>query len=199
MSEPVKTKRGRPTKNVSIRKKYDENEIQPKQRSGPGKVHAKQGEMSKLISQANDLRMMGKWKIDRNNPEEMEERVEQYITYCIDHDMKPTVESMALAFGVDRTTLWKWKEGVSALPEACRRVIENGYNLMNDILAQCFVDGRINPVAAIFLLKNNHDYKDQSETVVTVNNPYAEQSTEDVKGKYLDGIVDTVHGEGIVE
>ena len=46
-------------------------------------------------------------------------------------------------------------------------------------------DGKINPVAAIFLLKNNHAYKDQTDVVVTPNNPYQATSDEELKDKYL--------------
>lgn len=203
MPEQTK-KRGRPTKEQSVRNRYELSTTdKPKQkrpnRSANMKVQTKPGEMSQMITHAVNLQNMARWRIDTHNPDEMQERVDQYITYCIENNMKPTVESMSLAFGVDRTTLWNWREGKSNLPESCRRVIQNGYNLMNDILTQCLVDNKINPVSAFFLLKNNHGYKDQTETVVTVNNPYAEQSTEDVKGKYIEGITNAVQADGSVE
>ena len=50
------------------------------------------------------------------------------------------------------------------------------------------VDGKMNPVAAIFLLKNNHNYKDQTDVVVTPNNPYQAASDEELKDKYLTDI-----------
>ena len=49
-------------------------------------------------------------------------------------------------------------------------------------------DGKINPVAAIFLLKNNHAYKDQTDVVVTPNAPYQAASDDELKGKYLEDI-----------
>ena len=59
---------------------------------------------------------------------------------------------------------------------------------MNQLLTQTMADGKINPVAAIFLLKNNHAYKDQTDVVVTPNNPYQAASDEELKGKYLEDI-----------
>ena len=59
---------------------------------------------------------------------------------------------------------------------------------MNQLLTQTMADGKINPVAAIFLLKNNHAYKDQTDVVVTPNNPYQATSEEELKDKYLTDI-----------
>lgn len=132
--------------------------------------HYEKGDMSRMITNAMNLANMG--DVDMYDPDQVEQRVIDCMLYMIDHDMKPTVESMALAFNTNRTQLWKWKEGVeSSLPERSRNAIKKGYSLMNQLLSQTMADGKINPVAAIFLLKNNHGYKDQTDVVVTPNNP----------------------------
>jgi hypothetical protein len=133
------------------------------------------------------------------DPEQVERRMMAFLQYTIDHDMKPTVESMALAFNTNRTQLWRWKEGVeSNLPEASRNAIKKGYSLMNQLLTQTMADGKINPVAAIFLLKNNHAYKDQTDVVVTPNNPYQAASDDELKDKYLADVPDDAeqHDDG---
>ena len=151
--------------------------------------HYEPGEMSTMIMNSINLSSMG--DVDMYEPEQVEQRIKQYLSYCIDHDMKPTVESMALAFNTNRTQLWKWKEGVeSNLPERSRNAIKKGYSIMNQLLSQTMADGKINPVAAIFLLKNNHAYRDQTDVVVTPNNPYQATSDEELKGKYLTDIPD---------
>lgn len=203
MPEQTK-KRGRPTKEQSVRNRYELSTTdKPKQkrpnRSANMKVQTKPGEMSKMITHAVNLQNMARWRIDKNNPEEMQGRVNEYLTYCIENNMKPTVESMALAFGVNRNTLRRWKDGESDLTESCRQVIENGYNMMNQIMTQCLVDGAINPIAAFFLMKNNFSYRDQTETVVTVNNPYTEQNADDVKSRYLNGMQNALPADGSVE
>lgn len=145
------------------------------------------GVMSEMITNAMNLANMG--PVDMYDPEQVERRVMDYLRYTIEHDMKPTVESMALAFNTNRTQLWKWKEGVeSHLPERSRNAIKKGYSIMNQLLTQTMADGKINPVAAIFLLKNNHAYKDQTDVVVTPNNPYQAASDDELKGKYLEDI-----------
>ena len=126
--------------------------------------------MSAMIVNALELSKMG--KVDMHNPEAVERRVDEAFIYMIQHDMKPTIESVALAFGTNRTTMWRWKEGVETdIPEASRNAIKRAYTLTNQLLTQTMVDGKINPIPAIFLLKNNHGYKDQTDVVVTPNNP----------------------------
>ena len=219
MSEPKK--RGRPRKNVQDASKNKvpegmniENDsgldngtvstVVKKKQVRPNssenrKIHVPPGVMSKMIAHAVTLQKMG--KVDMTNPEAVEKRVDEYLTYCIENDMKPTVESMALAFCTSRTQLWKWKEGVecSNVPDASRQALRRGYDLMNQLLTQCLVDGAINPISAFFLLKNNHNYKDQTEVVVTATNPYSESGSADVRGKYIEGMQTDIPVDGEVK
>ena len=156
-------------------------------RSENYKPHYAKGDMSRMITNAMELSSMG--DVDMYDPEQVEQRVKDCLTYMIEHDMKPTVESLALAFNTNRMQLWRWKEGVeSNLPERSRYAIKKAYSIMNQLLSQTMADGKINPVAAIFLLKNNHAYKDQTDVVVTPNNPYQAASDDELKGKYLEDI-----------
>lgn len=150
-------------------------------------VHCEPGEMSGMILNALNLSKMG--KVDMHDPDAVERRVDEAFMYMIEHDMKPTIESVALAFGTNRTTLWRWKEGVdSSLPEASRNAIKRAYTLTNQLLVQVMADGKINPIPAIFLLKNNHQYKDQTDVVVTPNNPMQDLNADDARKRLLDGI-----------
>ena len=149
--------------------------------------HYEPGDMARMITDSINLSSMG--PVDMHDPVQVEERVKQYLQYTIDHDMKPTVESMALAFNTNRIQLWRWKEGVeSSLPQRSKDALKRCYSIMNQLLSQTMADGKMNPVSAIFLLKNNHGYKDQTDVVVTPNNPYQATSEEELKGKYLEDI-----------
>jgi len=150
--------------------------------------HYEPGDMSRMITDAMNLSDFG--PIDINDPDAVENRVRQALTYMIEHDMKPTVESLALAFNTNRMQLWRWANNVECgnIPERSRYAIKKAYSIMNQLLAQTMADGKINPVAAIFLLKNNHSYKDQTDVVVTPNNPYQAASDEELKNKYLTDI-----------
>lgn len=149
--------------------------------------HYEQGDMARMIRDSLSLASMG--PVDMYDPPQVEARVDQYLLYCLDHDMKPTVESMALAFNTNRTQIWKWKEGVeSNLPERSRNAIKKGYSIMNQLLSQTMADGKINPVAAIFLLKNNHNYKDQTDVVVTPNNPLKDLDADTARQRLIEAV-----------
>jgi len=169
VTDVVKKKRKRPDRTEALTPTYEP------------------GVMSEMITNAMNLANMG--DVDMYDPDQVERRVMDCLTYMIEHDMKPTVESMALAFNTNRTQLWRWKEGVeSHLPERSRNAIKKGYSIMNQLLTQTMADGKINPVAAIFLLKNNHAYKDQTDVVVTPNNPLQDMNAEDARQRLIESI-----------
>lgn len=132
--------------------------------------HYEPGEMSAMIQQALNLSSFG--PVDTNSPDAVNERIMQYFAYCLKNDIKPSAEGMALALNTTRTTLWRWREGSeSNKPEGVRNAIKKGYSILNYLLTQTMQNGSINPVSAIFLLKNNYQYYDKSEVVITPNTP----------------------------
>lgn len=148
------------------------------------------GDMTRMIGQALGLSNLG--EIDINKPEQVQQRINAYFRYCMDNDLRPSVESMALAFNTNRTQLWRWVNGVECnISEASRNAIKKGYAILNQLMAQTMMEGRINPVSAIFLMKNNMNYKDQTDVVITPNNPYQGASEDELKQKYLTDMTET--------
>ena len=101
-------------------------------------------------------------------------------------------ERMALAFGVDRKTIWAWANGVDSktLPAESRNLIKKAYQLLNAQMESYMQNGKINPVAGIFLMKNNMGYADKQEVVLTPNQQLGEQvPAEDLEKKYLEDVV----------
>ena len=54
------------------------------------------------------------------------------------------------------------------------------------------VDGKINPIPAIFLLKNNHGYKDQTDVVVTPNNPLQGMDANEARQRLVEAVPDDI-------
>jgi hypothetical protein len=101
--------------------------------------------------------------------------------------MKPSIEGLSLAFDTDRKTLWRWVNGVESqsMPDPVRRSIKRAYSLINNLMVEYMQNGKINPVSGIFLMKNNMGYMDQSEIVITPNNPLGElKDPEEIAEKY---------------
>ena len=145
-------------------------ELAPRKRGGTvGKgTRPKQSEKMSVQVEPGDNRRylehslaMWDWeKPDMTDPEQVKARIVQYFQLCADDDMKPSVAGLAMAFGMDRRRLWEIVTGQSR---------------------------KINPVAGIFLMKNNMGYQDKSEVVLTPNNPLGDQaSPEELRQKYLE-------------
>ena len=138
---------------------------------------------------AHSMAMFDWPDVDMKEPEQVRERIGQYLALCAKDDMKPSVAGLALAFGVDRKTIWAWANGVDSayLPTESRNFIKKVYQLLNAQMEDYAQNGKINPVAAIFLMKNHFGYVDKQEMVLTPNQQLGDQvSPEDLQRKYLE-------------
>ena len=105
--------------------------------------------------------------------------------------MKPSVSGLALAFDVDRKTIWAWANGVDSktLPAEVRKAIQKAYRMLNAQMEDYMQNGKINPVSGIFLMKNNMGYQDKQEVVLTPNSALGEEtSAEELQQKYIEAI-----------
>ena len=105
-------------------------------------------------------------------PEDLQERVEQYLEICKAEERPLTMAGLAVYLGMARQSLWKYADGSYDKDRAegelthaevlawARTVIEADKNEK----ALC---GKYNATVAIFDLKNNHGWKDQTHTDVT--------------------------------
>lgn len=154
------------------------------------------GENTKYLS--HSLAMMDWEKPDMKSVEAVQERMINYFQLCSGHDMKPSFAGMALAFGVDRRTMWKWCNDVPGgrhLAPEIRDTLKKGQQLLNAQMEDYMQNGKINPVSGIFLMKNNMGYTDQQEVVLRPDSPLGEKADpEALKRKYLEdayGVIDS--------
>ncbi len=167
-------------------------EMQVKKRTRPDRkealsVQSEPGDNRKYLE--HSMAMLDWPDVSMREPEQVKARIGQYFQLCADDDMKPSVAGMALAFGVDRTTLWKWANGVDSayVPTESRNLIKKAYQVLNAQMENYMQNGKINPVAGIFLMKNNMGYVDKQEMVLTPNQQLGDQvSPEDLQRKYLE-------------
>lgn len=133
--------------------------------------------------------------IDMTDVDQVEQRLADYFELYARHDVKPTVVGMALALnGHDRHWLWSVTHDApiggrgnrEKLPTLVTTCIKRAYNMLENSWETYMQNGKINPVAGIFLGKNNFAYKDQTEHIVTPNT--GEQiNTEEIKQRYITG------------
>ena len=153
-------------------------------------VQAEPGDNRKYLE--HNLKMWSWPSVDMKKPENVLERVTLYFQTCADDDMKPSVAGLALAFGIDRRTLWKWINGIQSdfVASESRDALKKAYIILNAQMENYMQNGKINPVAGIFLMKNNMGYQDKQEVVVTPNQQLGEQiPAEALEKKYLEDVI----------
>lgn len=133
--------------------------------------------------------------IDLDNVEEVQQRLNDYFALYTSRDMKPTVAGMALCLnGMNRRTLWAIVNDAptggagykTALPPDVAHAIKKAYFLLENLWESYMNSGKVNPVAGIFLGKNNYGYQDKTEYVLTPNqqndNDY---SADEIRERYI--------------
>jgi hypothetical protein len=140
-----------------------------------------------------NIELMNMPDIDIKNPEEVQQRVNDYFKLYASYDMKPTVAGLGMALGMDRRRLWEIKTGALVggqsqqhLPPETLDIIKKAYKLMENLWETYMNSGKINPVSGIFLGKNNFGYLDKTEYVLTPNQKQdSDYDAEDIRKRYL--------------
>lgn len=158
-----------------------------------GKVNAqvkvKEGEMAEMIRFA-----LNAWNlppVNVNDPDELEERAFYYFKCCIEQDHKPGIAGLCNYLGIRRATFLSWASGVNRRGD--KRYValcEKINSLLEGLMEEYMLNGKINPVTGIFLLKNSFGYADRTEIVQKPDDPLATYGTrEEIRERYKDSVV----------
>ena len=133
-------------------------------------------------------------RVDLKNPDAVRERLCEYFKIYGEADLKPTVAGMAMALGVNRRTLWAIANDQPTggngyklnLPPESTDLVKKAYEMLEMSMEAYANSGKINPVMAIFMLKNHWQYADKTEYVLTPNQQQAsDYDAEDIRKRYL--------------
>lgn len=122
----------------------------------------KAGETSRVLAKINELYKLPPIKTDQ----ELSDRIDFYFQWCIQNDIRPGVEGLALATGVSRKTLWSWESGVTQASTECQAIVHRAKLTMSALLENWMSTGKINPITGIFWQKNNFGYEDVQQVQV---------------------------------
>lgn len=141
------------------------------------------------------MALLNMTEINMESEVEVQERLNEYFTLYAQYDMKPTVAGMAIALnGMSRQTLRAIAKDLptgsagykTALPQGVATLIKKAYFLLENLWETYMNSGKVNPVAGIFLGKNNYGYQDKTEYVLTPNqqsdNDY---SADEIRERYI--------------
>lgn len=165
---------------------------------GDNGLMLEEGDNRKFMTINQELLYMD--NIDLNDAEQVKARLAEYFELYARFDVKPTVVGMAIALnGHNRQWLWgvthdappSGSGKLENLPPAITNLIKKAYFSLENSWETYMQNGKINPVAGIFLGKNNFAYKDQTEHIVTPNTGQDEINTEEIKQRYLSDKSDT--------
>ena len=133
-------------------------------------------------------------RVDLHDPAAVHERLSEYFRIYGEADLKPTVAGMAMALGVDRRRLWaiandqpNGGNGYKLnLPPETTDLVKKAYEILETSMENYANAGKINPVMAIFMMKNHFGYQDKTEYVLTPNQQQAsDYDADDIRKRYL--------------
>jgi len=152
-----------------------------------GQEYIEPGDNAKYV--AFNMKFMNLPKLDFNNVPAVQERIELYFNLCFQNDMKPGVAGLAYSLGVDRKTIWAWKSGQNRSANAALiDTIKKAYAFLEVLWEQYMQNGKISPPNGIFLGKNNFDYRDETQVVVTPNNPLQGMDADTARQRLVEAI-----------
>ena len=133
-------------------------------------------------------------RVNLKDPAEVHARLSEYFKIYGEADLKPTVAGMAMALGVDRRQLWAIANDQPTggngyklkLPQETTDLVKKAYDILETSMENYANAGKINPVMAIFMMKNHFGYQDKTEYVLTPNQKQdSDYDAEDIRKRYL--------------
>lgn len=113
--------------------------------------------------------------VDINDVEEVNERTILFFQLCDEIGVKALWETYAFALGYSVQSLSNY---IHCRPKpASHDILVRSKNRLLSDLVQLTASGQVNPIPAIFLLKNNFGYTDKMEITTTATDPLGEQKS----------------------
>ena len=141
-------------------------------------IDVKPGDMAAMIERMTELQKLP--RVTEAN--EVRKRIEYMFQRCIEEDVKPGVEMMALSLGVTRQTLLDWQKEGSERGE----IITRAKQVLAALLENWGTTGKINVAAFCFLMKNHFKYRDDSgiEIITDTQSQVPTSSREEIAARH---------------
>lgn len=134
--------------------------------------------------------------LDYHDVDEMERRFLRYLQLCAEQDVKVGNLGAYLAIGITKRQAYEWENARKSDPRRSS-FIQKVRQICGYYREGLMQDGKVNPVTGIFWQKNYDGLRDQTEMVITPNNPLGDsKDVETLKQKYLD-VADIIDQEEI--
>jgi len=104
-------------------------------------------------------------KVDTRDIQAIEQRINEYLHFCLEKDISPSIPGCANWLGINIRTLDGWYTGYRGSPEH-QETAARFYGIIQDVWSQKMEDGRINPVSGIYTSKVFFGFREQQEIVI---------------------------------
>ena len=156
-----------------------------------GNLGQEPGDNTRIVQ--TNMKFFDMPKVDLHDPEAVHARLCEYFKIYGEADLKPTVAGMAMCLGVDRRRLWEIKTGTAIggttmndLPRETLDLVKKAYEILETSMENYANAGKINPVMAIFMMKNHFGYQDKTEYVLTPNQKQeSDYNADEISKRYL--------------
>ena len=156
-----------------------------------GNLGQEPGDNTRIVQ--TNMKFFDMPRVDLYDPVAVHERLCEYFKIYGEADLKPTVAGMAMCLGVDRRRLWDIKTGNYAnvggykdLPPETTDLVKKAYEMLEMSMEAYANGGKINPVMAIFMMKNHFGYQDKTEYVLTPNQKQeSDYDADEISKRYL--------------
>lgn len=152
-----------------------------------GQVQVNPGDNARYLRFALDCYELP--PIDIADAEAVEERINWYFRHCIECDIKPGVAGLCGALGIDRLTFYQWTTGINR-KNTHNNIAKKAKFTLEQLMEQYMVNGKINPVSGIFLLKNHFGYTDKQEITIQPKNGLEVENQKQLEERYIEDIVE---------
>ena len=150
------------------------------------------------------LKLAAYGKVDWSDTEEVRDRITQYFSICAEEDMRPSAAGLALCLGCSREYLYALINGeyrAKKNPELQHMLIM-AIQILDAQMVDYMQNNDINPVAGIFLMKNNFGYRDDKYIIhnsIGTDEKIDGKDRKLLEQKYAESVVDDSVLQNIIE
>lgn len=123
--------------------------------------------------------------IDISDINQCEKRAHDYFNFCIDNDRKPNIVGLCNWLGITRETFHTWRQG-DYRSATHSDFMKKCVSVMEEINLDYFQNGKINPAAGIFILKNHFGYRDVTDLTIEPRQGITDTTAEEVAARYAE-------------
>lgn len=127
--------------------------------------------------------------VDYNDSEYIHDQIVEYLQKCEEFNAMPTITMFCAFLRIDKATFYKWVERNKEHPTT--RMFKSLQTALAGLLEQGSLNGSLNNITAIFLLKSTHGYQEANTvTIEHKNSTENTLTTKEIEQRINDEIID---------